>query len=105
MGPAAGRVVRGGSWNNNRDNAACSYRNNEHPNNRNNNLGFRCAKTPPAFAHTAAEAAGRPSFYGGRPRAVVMSRPPVRRRPGCGPDKDDYARRRAGIPVGRRADF
>jgi len=34
-------VVRGGSWNNNRDNARCAYRNNDHPGNRNNNLGFR----------------------------------------------------------------
>jgi len=35
------RVVRGGSWNNNQDNARASNRNNNHPNNRNNNIGFR----------------------------------------------------------------
>jgi len=35
------RVLRGGSWNNNQVNARCSYRNNNHPNNRNNNVGFR----------------------------------------------------------------
>jgi DNA-binding transcriptional ArsR family regulator len=35
------RVLRGGSWNNNRHNARCSYRNNNHPDNRNNNIGFR----------------------------------------------------------------
>jgi hypothetical protein len=34
-------VVRGGSWNNNRDNARCAYRNDNDPDNRNNNLGFR----------------------------------------------------------------
>ncbi|MBL8666325.1 MAG: hypothetical protein JNM48_02550 [Rhodospirillales bacterium] len=34
-------MVRGGSWNNNRENARASYRNRNHPNNRNNNLGFR----------------------------------------------------------------
>ena len=34
-------MVRGGSWNNNRENARCAYRNNNHPGNRNNNLGFR----------------------------------------------------------------
>jgi formylglycine-generating enzyme required for sulfatase activity len=34
-------VVRGGSWNNNRENARCAYRNSTHPGNRNNNLGFR----------------------------------------------------------------
>jgi len=37
-------VVRGGSWNNNQDNARAAYRNNNNPNNRNNNIGFRvCA--------------------------------------------------------------
>jgi hypothetical protein len=35
------RVVRGGSWNNNQDNARTAYRNNNTPDNRNNNLGFR----------------------------------------------------------------
>ena len=35
------RVVRGGSWNNNQNNARASYRNNNNPNNRNNNIGFR----------------------------------------------------------------
>ncbi|TLD45951.1 MAG: Serine/threonine-protein kinase pkn1 [Accumulibacter sp.] len=35
------RVVRGGSWNNNRDNARCAYRNDNDPGNRNNNLGLR----------------------------------------------------------------
>ena len=35
------RVLRGGSWNNNQNNARCAYRNNNHPDNRNNNTGFR----------------------------------------------------------------
>jgi hypothetical protein len=35
------RVVRGGSWINNQDNARASYRNNNRPDNRNNNIGFR----------------------------------------------------------------
>jgi formylglycine-generating enzyme required for sulfatase activity len=34
-------AVRGGSWNNNQDNTRVSIRNNNHPNNRNNNIGFR----------------------------------------------------------------
>jgi len=38
-------VLRGGAWNNNHENAACAYRNNNNPANRNNNIGFRCAKT------------------------------------------------------------
>ena len=33
--------MRGGSWNNNQDNARAAYRNNNTPDNRNNNLGFR----------------------------------------------------------------
>jgi len=35
------RVLRGGSWNNNRDNARCAYRNHNDPGNRNNNVGLR----------------------------------------------------------------
>ncbi len=37
---------RGGSWNNDADNARVAYRNNNHPDNRNNNLGFRVAFVP-----------------------------------------------------------
>ncbi|WP_366761191.1 SUMF1/EgtB/PvdO family nonheme iron enzyme [uncultured Thiodictyon sp.] len=37
----SGEVVRGGSWNNHRDNARGAYRNRNQPGNRNNNLGFR----------------------------------------------------------------
>jgi hypothetical protein len=34
-------VLRGGSFNNNRNNARCAYRNRNNPNNRNRNNGFR----------------------------------------------------------------
>jgi formylglycine-generating enzyme required for sulfatase activity len=34
-------VVRGGSWNNNPNNARSATRNNNDPDNRNNNIGFR----------------------------------------------------------------
>ncbi|MBI5291876.1 MAG: SUMF1/EgtB/PvdO family nonheme iron enzyme [Chloroflexi bacterium] len=37
------RVLRGGAFNNNSRNARCAYRNNNHPDNRNNNIGFRVA--------------------------------------------------------------
>jgi hypothetical protein len=38
----ADRVLRGGSWNNNDpDNLLSSYRNNDDPDNRNDNIGFR----------------------------------------------------------------
>ncbi len=43
---AASRVLRGGSFNNNQNNVRVSYRNNNHPGNRNNNIGFRvCLST------------------------------------------------------------
>ncbi|MBQ9494734.1 MAG: SUMF1/EgtB/PvdO family nonheme iron enzyme [Treponema sp.] len=46
-GPSSGsaRVLRGGSWNNNAQNCAVSYRNNNSPENRNNNCGFRVARS------------------------------------------------------------
>jgi hypothetical protein len=50
------RVLRGGSWNNNQDNARSANRNRNNPNNRNNNIGFRvvCSSTSfSAFPSTA----------------------------------------------------
>lgn len=38
-------LVRGGAWNNTHDNARCAYRNNNHPDNRNTNLGPRKLRT------------------------------------------------------------
>ena len=38
---SGGRVLRGGSWNNNQRNARVSIRNNNTPDNANNNIGFR----------------------------------------------------------------
>jgi formylglycine-generating enzyme required for sulfatase activity len=35
--------MRGGSWNNNPQNCRTTYRNNNRPDNRNNNIGFRLA--------------------------------------------------------------
>ncbi|MFK7844955.1 MAG: SUMF1/EgtB/PvdO family nonheme iron enzyme [Rhodothermales bacterium] len=42
---SSNRVIRGGSWNNNARNVRSSYRNNNDPENRNNNLGFRLVST------------------------------------------------------------
>jgi formylglycine-generating enzyme required for sulfatase activity len=39
-------VNRGGSWNNNPSNCRVANRNNNTPDNRNNNLGFRVALAP-----------------------------------------------------------
>lgn len=40
----AGLVLRGGSWNNNPRNVRVSNRNRNEPDNRNNNIGFRCSR-------------------------------------------------------------
>jgi len=54
------RVLRGGSWNNdNTDNFRCAYRNNNKPENRNNNNGFRCASTLDAGTRSSTEAGAR----------------------------------------------
>ncbi|MFP4349577.1 MAG: SUMF1/EgtB/PvdO family nonheme iron enzyme [Thermodesulfobacteriota bacterium] len=47
------RVFRGGSWNNNARNCRSANRNNWEPDNRNNNIGFRLANSPP-FCQKAA---------------------------------------------------
>ena len=43
MRPIEHRVLRGGSFNNNRRNVRCAARNRNNPNNRNRNNGFRLA--------------------------------------------------------------
>lgn len=40
------RVLRGGSWNNNAQNCRSANRNNNNPDNRNNNIGFRLVFVP-----------------------------------------------------------
>jgi len=42
----SGRVLRGGSWNNNPRNCRSANRNNNTPDNRNNNIGFRVVMMP-----------------------------------------------------------
>ena len=63
-------MVRGGSWNNNQDNARCAYRNNN-PDNSNNNVGFR------VVSHTSAEsgpAMPRVAPHRRRPRGAEAKR-------------------------------
>jgi len=53
-------VLRGGSFNNDAVNARSPYRNNDHPDNRNNNIGFRAAGTlRPTSPSVMPEFAGR----------------------------------------------
>jgi formylglycine-generating enzyme required for sulfatase activity len=40
------RVLRGGSWNNNASNCRSANRNNDNPDNRNDNYGFRLVFVP-----------------------------------------------------------
>ncbi|MGH8627574.1 MAG: hypothetical protein ACREYC_20670 [Gammaproteobacteria bacterium] len=44
-------MVRGASWNNNQDNARATYRNRNHPDNRNNNIGFRVVCSSHTFSY------------------------------------------------------
>ncbi len=47
-------VVRGGSFNNDQDNARSAYRNNRNPNNRNDNNGFRVGVAAAHFSPCSA---------------------------------------------------
>ena len=74
------RVIRGGSWNNNdAANLRAASRNNNTPANRNNNLGFRCARCarllPARTGHPVVP--GAPLSYDGRTNtnsAITRSR-------------------------------
>jgi len=48
-GPITGnnRVIRGGAWNNDANNVRAAIRNNDTPDNRNNDIGFRPASSRP----------------------------------------------------------
>ncbi len=84
------RVLRGGSWNNNDPrNLLSSYRNNDHPENRNDNNGFRVV-----LGGSAPKAAERGEMAGGRPGCppgAKKSQPTLRPRApggGCAGGKD-----------------
>lgn len=69
----ANRVNRGGSWNSNARNVRAANRNNWHPDNRNDNLGFRCAR-----AHLQAGwPAPDPAVILSANAAANSSKPPV----------------------------
>jgi len=74
QGPSSGsgRVVRGGSWNNEARNCRSANRNRNLPDNRDNNLGFRLLSTERRLS-------GRVHGFG--PRASGMSRPRSRAGP------------------------
>jgi len=52
------RVLRGGSWNNNPNNARAANRNRNNPDNWNNNVGVRCAKASQSARADGSESLG-----------------------------------------------
>ena len=81
------RVLRGGSWNNNQENARADYRNNNRPDDRNNNIGFRvvCSshiQPSPFESPTGPAGQGWPDAAGGcwMARAGPVRAPESRRR-------------------------
>jgi hypothetical protein len=54
-------VVRGGAWNNNARNVRAACRNRSAPDDRNDNLGFRCARAPERTGVSVPEQADLPS--------------------------------------------
>ncbi|MBM4038197.1 MAG: hypothetical protein FJ290_06740 [Planctomycetes bacterium] len=69
------RVLRGGSWNNNPRNLRSANRNRNHPENRNNNAGFRvvlsAAPLSPRASAPGREARGSGRTWGSRSRPRV----------------------------------
>lgn len=53
-------MLRGGSWINNAMNVRSAYRNANDPGNRNNNIGFRCARAHGRTGGSAPEQTGIP---------------------------------------------
>ena len=94
---AANRVIRGGSWNNDARNVRAAYRNHNDPTNRNDNLGFRCARAhervgvsapeQARFQGVAGESGRSPKHDGGRRAGRRVGRhserSPACRRRGC----------------------
>ena len=61
--------LRGGSWiNNNPDNLRAAYRNNNHPDKRNNNIGLRVVVAP--STPSEAQTSSRNSAFHGRQESV-----------------------------------
>lgn len=70
------RVNRGGSWNNDLNNARSANRNNNNPDNRNNNIGFRLSSSPRGQ---------KAAVHGRAPRAAAVTRA-LLPRPATGPN-------------------
>ena len=94
------RVLRGGSWNNNQDNARASNRNNNNPNNRNNNNGFRLVVRPTSKANFH-KAAGV-HLLASRPGSITGERlPELTGVHGSRSEAEETQRRRGLVPSAR----
>ena len=67
-----GRVLRGGSWDNNARNCRSANRNRNNPDNRNNNIGFRVASASAAWK---ARICQNPILHGEPERALLKPYP------------------------------
>jgi len=67
-----GRVLRGGSWNNNARNCRSANRNRNNPDDRNNNIGFRLAS---ASAACKSRLCRSPVLHGAPERALLKPSP------------------------------
>jgi hypothetical protein len=90
--PGNWRVLRGGSWNNNRLAARAVYRNNNTPDNRNNNVGWRVVVRRSTPHLLSSEADGSPVLFPRRSHAPAWPAGD-----GAGPG--------GGPPIGRRLQF
>ncbi|WP_425332342.1 formylglycine-generating enzyme family protein [Rhodoblastus sphagnicola] len=86
----AKRVLRGGSWNNNARNVRSAYRNRNDPEDRNDNVGFRCARAHGPMDVAVLNRAGFPPLATGgrnqRAAGVLVGRgcaAKARRRAAC----------------------
>ena len=58
-----GRVLRGGSWNNNGRNVRSAQRNRNEPDNRNDNIGFRLAQLERVWMPLSTRPSSRLQFF------------------------------------------
>jgi hypothetical protein len=82
LGPAeTARVLRGGAFNNIRQNVRCANRNRNNPDNRNDNIGFRVVSHGFQAGPAVFDRPARPGILR-RPRLAQRGRRPVRPVPG-----------------------
>lgn len=97
--------MRGGSWNNNTRNLRSAERNNNNPDNRNNNLGFRVARTSTGHIKMAGPEFDALERIGACPAEVLACLLPQVTAGACGLIKDSPAAGSSDGENGGRALF